>query len=149
MQATAFPLLSYSSEDITDTWASVREKYSSPDYNIRAAVVNAGSSIFKPFLDISPEEVKNNLAVSVGAAFAFSRQAILAFKDNTIEEQTGKRGILLFTGATASLRGNTTTSLLSAGKFGARALSQSLAKEFGKDNIHVCTFITFDVIVGA
>jgi short-subunit dehydrogenase len=49
----------------------------------------------------------------------------------------GARGTLLFTGATASLRGNTTTSAFSAGKFGLRALSQSLSKEFGKDNIHV------------
>jgi short-subunit dehydrogenase len=62
---------------------------------------------------------------------------MLTFKENDIEEPLGKRGTLIFTGATASLRGNTTTSLLAAGKSGARALSQSLAKEFGKDNIHV------------
>jgi NAD(P)-dependent dehydrogenase (short-subunit alcohol dehydrogenase family) len=49
----------------------------------------------------------------------------------------GKRGTLLFTGATASLRGNTTTSAFAASKFGIRALAQSLAKEFGKENIHV------------
>jgi NAD(P)-dependent dehydrogenase (short-subunit alcohol dehydrogenase family) len=45
---------------------------------------------------------------------------------------------LIFTGATASLRGNKTTSLLSSGKHAIRALSQSLNKEFGKENIHVC-----------
>jgi NAD(P)-dependent dehydrogenase (short-subunit alcohol dehydrogenase family) len=73
----------------------------------------------------------------VEAAFAFSREAILTFKQNKIEEPQGKRGTLIFTGATASLRGNTTTSAFAAGKFGLRALSQSLAKEFGKENIHV------------
>ncbi|KAJ3494866.1 hypothetical protein NLJ89_g10720 [Agrocybe chaxingu] len=54
-----------------------------------------------------------------------------------IEEANGKRGALIFTGATASARGNTTTSAFAVGKFGTRALSQSLAKEFGKENIHV------------
>jgi NAD(P)-dependent dehydrogenase (short-subunit alcohol dehydrogenase family) len=101
-------------------------------------VFSAGQTVFKPFLEITPEEIQNSLEVSVSAAFTFSREAILAFKDNTIEEPLGKRGTLIFTGATASLRGNTMTSLLAASKFGARALSQSLAKEFGKDNIHVC-----------
>lgn len=45
--------------------------------------------------------------------------------------------MLIFTGATASVRGNTLTSAFAAGKHGLRALSQSLAKEFGKENIHV------------
>jgi NAD(P)-dependent dehydrogenase (short-subunit alcohol dehydrogenase family) len=74
----------------------------------------------------------------VAAAFSFSRGAILAFKDNKeLEEPTGTRGTLIFTGATAATRGNVVTSAFAAGKFGVRALSQSLAKEFGKENIHV------------
>jgi short chain dehydrogenase len=57
--------------------------------------------------------------------------------ENAIDSKNGARGTLIFTGATASLRGNVTTSAFAAGKFGLRALSQSLAKEFGKQNIHV------------
>jgi len=125
----------------------VREKFPSAKYSIRAAVFNAGQSVFKPFLEITPEEVHNSLEVSIAAAFAFSREAILSFRDNDIEEPLGKRGTLIFTGATASSRGNTQTSLLAAGKFGARALSQSLAKEFGKDNIHVSNVIIDGVIL--
>ena len=49
----------------------------------------------------------------------------------------GSRGTLIFTSATAGTRGNTTTAAFAAGKFASRGLSQSLAKEFGKDNIHV------------
>lgn len=137
LKAAAFPLLSYSHDDVSSTWLSLREKFSSPEYTIRAAIFNAGQPVFKPFLDITPEEIQNSLEVSISAAFAFSRGAILAFQGNDIEEPLGKRGTLIFTGATASIRGNTMTSLLAAGKFGARALSQSLAKEFGRDNIHV------------
>ncbi|KAJ3576325.1 hypothetical protein NP233_g497 [Leucocoprinus birnbaumii] len=146
-QAAAFPLLSYSRDDISSTWMSVREMFSMPEYSIRVAVFNAGQTVFKPFLEITPEEVQNSLEVSVSAAFAFSREAILSFKENSLEEPSGKRGTLLFTGATASLRGNTMTSLFAAGKFGARALSQSLAKEFGKDNIHVSNVIIDGVIL--
>jgi len=61
----------------------------------------------------------------------------VAFKDNDIEQPNGKRGMLLFTGGSSSVRGNVVMSAFSAGKFGIRALSQSLAKEFGKENIHV------------
>ena len=75
--------------------------------------------------------------INVEAAFSFSRSAIKTFKDNGIDPTNGARGTLIFTGATASLRGNVTTSAFAAGKFGLRALSQSLAKEFGKENIHV------------
>ena len=51
--------------------------------------------------------------------------------------EVGKKGALIFTSATAAWRGNLTTSAFAAGKFGLRALSQSLNKEFGKENIHV------------
>ncbi len=77
------------------------------------------------------------LQTNVAAAFAFSREAILDFKENEIQEPIGKRGTLIFTGATASVRGNVVTSAFAAAKHGQRALSQSLAKEFGKQNIHV------------
>jgi len=61
---------------------------------------------------------------------------ISVFKDLDFTPE-GARGTLLFTGATASVRGNVTTSAFSAGKYALRSLSQSLAKEFGKQNIHV------------
>lgn len=76
------------------------------------------------------------MQINVVAAFAFSRELIQTFKANEVDEK-GRRGTLIFTGATASLRGNVLTSSFAAGKSGLRALSQSLAKEFGKENIHV------------
>jgi len=92
--------------------------------------------VWKPFLDITEDDVQSTLEGNVTTAFSFAREAILAFKDLSLDD-AGKRGTLLFTGATASLRGNVTTSAFAAGKFGLRALAQSLAKEFGKQNIHV------------
>jgi len=83
----------------------------------------------------------------VAAAFSFTRGAILAFKDNDIEQPTGKRGALIFIGATASIRGSVVTSAFSAGKRGTRALSQSLAKEVGKENNPVCHVRSYQFIL--
>jgi NAD(P)-dependent dehydrogenase (short-subunit alcohol dehydrogenase family) len=47
------------------------------------------------------------------------------------------RGTILFTGATASLRGSANFAGLAVGKFGLRALGQSLARELGPKGIHV------------
>jgi len=50
-------------------------------------------------------------------------------------------GTLLFTGATASLRGGAGFAGLAVGKFGLRALAQSVAREFGPRGIHVAHVI--------
>lgn len=128
---------SYSHEEISSAWAKIRERYPKPKYSIRVAVYNAAAAVWKGFLDITPGEVQDVLQINVAAAFSFSREAILEFKENEIQEAVGKRGTLIFTGATASIRGNVTTSAFAAAKHAQRALSQSLAKEFGKQNIHV------------
>jgi NAD(P)-dependent dehydrogenase (short-subunit alcohol dehydrogenase family) len=47
------------------------------------------------------------------------------------------RGTVLLTGATASLRGSARFSALAVGKFGLRALAQSMAREFGGQGVHV------------
>lgn len=136
-KALPFCVENYSDQQLESAWHEIRRSFSDDKYIIRAALWNTGQGIWKPFLDITPEEVRESLQINIEAAFSFSRSAIKTFKDNDIDPSNGARGTLLFTGATASLRGNVTTSAFAAGKFGSRALSQSLAKEFGKQNIHV------------
>ena len=51
------------------------------------------------------------------------------------------RGTILFTGATASLRGGKGFAAFSAAKFGLRAVAQSMARELGPKNIHVVHLI--------
>ena len=111
-----------------------------PNADIRVALFNAGFGVWKPFLQLTEDEVDKVTDTNVKAAFAFAREAVSAFQAQAIDDARGggKRGTLLFTGATASLRGNTTTAAFSAAKFALRSLSQSLNKEFGKENIHVC-----------
>ena len=50
-------------------------------------------------------------------------------------------GTLIFSGATMSLRGGAKFSAQSPGMFARRALSQSLAREFGPQGVHVAHVI--------
>ena len=140
-QAAAFPVPDYSYAATLSVFDNIAaHKWpTAGSSSLRVALYNAGTGVWKSFLDVTDKDVELSLQTNVTAAFAFSRGAILAFKQNELDER-GKRGTLLFTGATAAIRGNVTTSAFAAGKFGLRALSQSLAKEFGKENIHVSTF---------
>lgn len=47
------------------------------------------------------------------------------------------RGTIIFTGATASMRGRENFSAFASAKAGLRAVAQSMARELGKKNIHV------------
>lgn len=53
---------------------------------------------------------------------------------------------LIFTGATASIKGSAQCASFAAGKFAIRALSQSLAREFGPQGVHVSHVIVDGVI---
>ncbi|KAG8933270.1 hypothetical protein FRC01_010086 [Tulasnella sp. 417] len=131
-EAAPFPIQAYTHDSMKATFSSIRKAW--PDSEIRAAVWNAGAGIFKTFLNVTEDDIKQSLDTNVIGAFAFARETILAFKEVEPNE-LGKRGTLIFTGATAAIRGNVYTSAFSAGKHGLRALSQSLAKEFNKENI--------------
>ena len=71
--------------------------------------------------------------VEVVGAFAAAKSVIPAMR-----ERGG--GSVLFSSATAALRGSGIVPLYAIGKFGLRALSQSLAKAYAKDGVHVVHF---------
>lgn len=58
------------------------------------------------------------------------------------------RCTILFTGASASLRGKPTFAAFSAGKSGLRAVAQSMAREFGPRGIHVAHVVVDGSIDG-
>jgi NAD(P)-dependent dehydrogenase (short-subunit alcohol dehydrogenase family) len=117
----------------------VHAKFPKPEDVIRVGV-------WKPFLDITPQDAHDCLQINAAAALSFAPGAILAFIDNNIEKPSGKRRALIFTGATSSARDNVVTSAFAAGRFGTRALSQSLAKGFGMENIQVVYVRLYQVL---
>ncbi|KAG9076736.1 hypothetical protein FS749_011436 [Ceratobasidium sp. UAMH 11750] len=136
-EAASFPIKAYTHADVKSGFDAIKRHW--PDGEIRVAVWNAVSFVRKGFLELSEEEIEESTQTNIIGAFAFAREALLAFKDLEINDK-GKRGSLIFTSATAAWRGNKTTAAISSGKTGQRALAQSLNKEFGPHNIHVCCF---------
>jgi len=133
-EAAPFPVSAYSHSEIGKAFEAIKKEW--PGDPIRVAVWNAGDGVWAPFLNISEDQLQKTVAGTVFGPFAFARESILDFKTQELDDR-GARGTLIFTGATASIRGNVTTSAFASGKFALRSLSQSLSKEFGKENIHV------------
>ena len=100
---------------------------------------NAGSGVFKGFLDTTAEELQSCLNVNIGGLFHVAKEALPSMVD-------GDGGALIVTGATASWRGSPKTAAFAAGKGGQRWLAQGLAKEFAPQGVHVA-YIVVDGIV--
>ncbi|KAK2754879.1 hypothetical protein FQN54_006772 [Arachnomyces sp. PD_36] len=115
-----------------------------PGAPLAAGVYNVGGQfIRKPFLELTEKEFTSGYDANGKGAFLFS-QAILP----KLLEQ-GDRAhppTLIFTGATASLKGSALCSSFASGKFALRALAQSLAREFGPKGVHVSHAIIDGVI---
>ncbi|KLO08536.1 NAD-P-binding protein [Schizopora paradoxa] len=144
-EAAPFPIAAYDTKSIEGVFATIKSQW--PSSPLKVAVYNAAHGAWKPFLELKEDDIEQSVNVNIIAAFAFARQSILAFQQVKELDASGKKGTLIFTGATASIRGNTTTASFAAGKHGLRALSQSLNKEFGKQNIHVAHVIIDGVIL--
>lgn len=93
-------------------------------------VYNAGAFQMGGVLEISPEKFDECFKANCAGAFYAAREVLPAMVE-------AGRGTVLFTGATAALRGSARFSALAVGKFGLRALAQSMAREFGPQGIHV------------
>lgn len=85
------------------------------------------------------------LNVSANGAFLFS-QATLPFLLKGVEQKSEHPPSLIFTGATASVKAYANSSAFATGKWALRALSQSLAREFGPKGVHVAHAIIDGVI---
>lgn len=83
---------------------------------------------------------------------AFNRQGAFNFAQRSLpllldsRESSEYPPTLIFTGATASLRGSANYASFASAKFALRALAQSLAREFGPQGVHVSHTIIDGVI---
>jgi NAD(P)-dependent dehydrogenase (short-subunit alcohol dehydrogenase family) len=93
-------------------------------------VYNAGAFQMGGILEVSPEKFDECFKANCAGAFYAAQQVLPAMVE-------AGRGTVLLTGATAALRGGARFSALAVGKFGLRALAQSMAREFGPQGIHV------------
>ena len=105
---------------------------------LHAAVFNAGNAVRGAALDLDASQFESAWRGGAFAGFLFAREAIQALSLNGLGPDAEQgRGSLIFTGATASLRGGAKFAAFASSKAALRSLAQSLAREHGPQGIHV------------
>jgi NAD(P)-dependent dehydrogenase (short-subunit alcohol dehydrogenase family) len=93
-------------------------------------IYNASYRVRGPFVNLDPAEVEKALTVSAFGGFLVAQQAARRMLVN-------RRGVILFTGASASVKGYAQSAPFAMGKFALRGLAQSMARELAPQGIHV------------
>ncbi|TXH82154.1 MAG: SDR family NAD(P)-dependent oxidoreductase [Rhizobium sp.] len=97
---------------------------------IEVCLYNAGSNVAKPLLDTTEKLFFKAWELACYGGFLVGREAAKYMVPRG-------RGTILFTGATASVRGGKGFAAFSSAKFGLRAVAQAMARELGPRNVHV------------
>lgn len=108
---------------------------------LEVAVYNAAIGIGGSITDLKPEDVERVWKTDCFGAFLMGQAAARKMVPR------GK-GTILFTGATAALRGKSGLAGFAMAKHGLRALSQSMARELGPKGIHVAHIVVDGPIDG-
>jgi NAD(P)-dependent dehydrogenase (short-subunit alcohol dehydrogenase family) len=87
-----------------------------------------------PFVDLDPQEVEKALATTAYGGFLVGQQAARRMLPRG-------HGAVLFTGASASVKGYAQSAPFAMGKFALRGLAQSMARELSPRGIHVAHFV--------
>ena len=106
---------------------------------IDVAIFNAGANFRASIVDTPAEMFEKVWRLGCYAGFLFGREAAKRMVAR------GK-GTILFTGATASVRGSAQFAAFAAAKGGLRQVAQSMARELGPKNIHVAHVVIDGVI---
>jgi NAD(P)-dependent dehydrogenase (short-subunit alcohol dehydrogenase family) len=93
-------------------------------------VYNASYRTRGALIDLDPAEVEKSLLVSAFGGFLVAQEA-------TRRMLPRGRGTILFTGASASVKGHAQSAPFAMGKFALRGLAQSMARELGPQGVHV------------
>src|SRR6202041_1183513 len=101
---------------------------------IEVCLFNAGLNVNKPLIETTEKLFFKAWELACYAGFLVGREAARVMTARG-------RGTILFTGATASLRGGKGFAAFASAKFGLRAVAQAMARELGPKNIHVVHLI--------
>jgi len=97
-------------------------------------VYNASARARGPVAELVPAEVERAIMVSAYGGFLVAREAVRRM-------QPKGHGAVLFTGASASVKGYPLSSAFAMGKFALRGLAQSMARELSPQGIHIGHFV--------
>jgi NAD(P)-dependent dehydrogenase (short-subunit alcohol dehydrogenase family) len=116
--------------DVVKLFADVEAALGSVD----VVVYNASYRTRGPFVELDPDEVAKALTVSAFGGFLVAQEAAKRMLPRG-------HGAILFTGASASVKGYAQSGPFAMGKFALRGLAQSLARELSPQGIHVAHFV--------
>jgi NAD(P)-dependent dehydrogenase (short-subunit alcohol dehydrogenase family) len=117
-------------DDVQRLFGLVERELGTPDL----VIYNASARARGPFLELIPDEVANSIAVSAFGGFLVAQHAARRMLPN-------QHGAILFTGASASVKGYPQSAPFAMGKFALRGLAQSMARELSPQGIHVAHFV--------
>ena len=116
--------------DVDKLFADLDAAKLTPD----VVVYNPSYRVRGPFVELDPAEVEKTLAITAFGGFLVAQQAAKRMVPKG-------EGALLFTGASASVKGYAQSAPFAMGKFALRGLAQSLARELGPQGLHVAHFV--------
>jgi len=128
--ASAFSVDTTDEGAVRSLFDDVESELGAPD----VVVYNASGWVRGPFADLVPAEVEQALSVSAFGGFLVAQQAVRRMLPK-------HHGAILFTGASASVKGYAQSAPFAMGKFALRGLAQSLARELAPQGIHVAHFV--------
>ncbi|WP_049732338.1 SDR family NAD(P)-dependent oxidoreductase [Rhizobium ecuadorense] len=97
-------------------------------------IFNAGARVRGPLAELDPADVEKAMATTAFGGFLVAQQAARRMIPRG-------HGAILFTGASASVKGYAQSAPFAMGKFALRGLAQSAARELGPIGIHVAHFV--------
>jgi NAD(P)-dependent dehydrogenase (short-subunit alcohol dehydrogenase family) len=112
--------------EVTSLFFQVEDECGSPD----VVVYNASYRTRGPFIELDPAEVEKSIAVTAFGGFLVAQEAAKRMMPRS-------HGAILFTGASASVKGYAQSAPFAMGKFALRGLAQSMARELSPHGIHV------------
>ncbi len=129
--------------DATDARA-VAELFDGFDAPPRVAIYNPSARVRGPIAELDPEEVRRAVDVTAFGAFLFGQAA--AKRMLAAEPEAGVRGTIIFTGASAGVKGFPLSATFAMGKFAQRGLAESMARELHPRGIHVA-WVNIDGVI--
>ena len=117
-------------DQVTQLFRDVERRIGDPD----VVVYNASARSRGPFISLVASEVEQAIRTSAFGGFLVAQQAARRMVANG-------HGAILFTGASASIKGYAQSAPFAMGKFALRGLAQSMARELAPIGIHVAHFI--------
>lgn len=116
--------------DVEKLFADLDGSFGAPEI----VIYNPSYRTRGPIAELDPDEVQKSLMISAFGGFLVGQQAVRRMLPK-------KHGCIVFTGASASLKGYAQSAPFAMGKFALRGLAQSMSRELHPQGIHVAHIV--------